>query len=127
MPAPAPANGATASAAATPSSSAPAGSGPPREYLGYRAPRSVHGTNPQFLIEKAIRSRIYDCLYWKSVCFSLSAETLVDEAALRLPCVGGSYGGTLKPTEFLCLALKMLQLQPEEGILREHLGAREFK
>lgn len=125
MPAPTPPQ--EASTAAAPASAPAPSSAPPREYLGYRAPRSVHGTNPQFLIEKTIRSRIYDCLYWKSVCFSLSAETLVDEAALRLPCVGGSYGGTLKPTEFLCLALKMLQLQPEEGILREYLGAREFK
>ncbi|PWN21212.1 PRP38-domain-containing protein [Microstroma glucosiphilum] len=127
MPAPIPTQE-TSTAAASSSATAPtSGPPPPREYLGYRAPRSVHGTNPQFLIEKAIRSRIYDCLYWKSVCFGLSAETLVDEAALRLPCVGGSYGGTLKPTEFLCLALKMLQLQPEEGILREYLGAKEFK
>lgn len=35
--------------------------------------RNVHGTNPQYLIEKIIRSRIYDSKYWKEQCFALTA------------------------------------------------------
>jgi hypothetical protein len=41
---------------------------------------SVHGTNPQNLVEKILRMRIYAHAYWKEHCFALSAETLVDKA-----------------------------------------------
>lgn len=47
--------------------------------------KSIRGTNPQYLIEKIIRSRIYDSKYWKEECFALTAELLVDKAMeLRL-------------------------------------------
>ena len=35
---------------------------------------SVHGTNPQYLVEKIIRTRIYDSKYWKEECFALTGE-----------------------------------------------------
>ena len=41
---------------------------------------SVHGTNPQNLIEKILRSKIYNHRYWKEHCFGLTAESLVDKA-----------------------------------------------
>lgn len=91
-----------------------------------RTAQQIHGTNPQFLIEKVIRSRIYDSLYWKEHCFALTAESLVDKA-VELDCVGGTYGGSQRPTAFLCLALKLLQLQPEREILDAYLEAKEFK
>ncbi|KAJ1967608.1 hypothetical protein IWQ62_001751 [Dispira parvispora] len=87
--------------------------------------RAIHGTNPQFLIEKITRSRIYDSLYWKKECFALTMETLLDKA-VDLPCIGGTYGNQ-KPTEFLCLALKMLQLQPSKDIVLELLRDPDFK
>ena len=34
--------------------------------------QSVKGTNPQHLVEKIIRSRVYDCKYWKEECFALT-------------------------------------------------------
>jgi hypothetical protein len=34
--------------------------------------RNVHGTNPQYLVEKILRAKIYDCRYWKEFCFGLS-------------------------------------------------------
>jgi pre-mRNA-splicing factor 38A len=52
-----------------------------------RGAQSIHGGNPQasplvsqkavltlaqFLIEKVIRSRIYDSMYWKEHCFALT-------------------------------------------------------
>lgn len=47
--------------------------------------KSIRGTNPQYLVEKIIRSRIYDSKYWKEECFALTAELLVDKAMeLRL-------------------------------------------
>lgn len=45
-----------------------------------RDAKSIRGTNPQYLIEKIIRSRIYDAKYWKEECFALTAELLVDKA-----------------------------------------------
>ena len=34
--------------------------------------QTVKGTNPQFLVEKIIRLRVYDCKYWKEECFGLT-------------------------------------------------------
>ncbi|KAJ1976424.1 hypothetical protein H4R35_002710 [Dimargaris xerosporica] len=86
---------------------------------------SIHGTNPQYLVEKITRSRIYDSLYWKEECFALTVETLIDKA-VDLPCIGGVYGNQ-KPTEFLCLLLKLLQLQPSKDIVLEFIRDPEFK
>lgn len=88
--------------------------------------KNVHGTNPQYLIEKIIRSRIYDSKYWKEQCFALTAELLVDKA-MELRYIGGVFGGNIKPTQFLCLTLKMLQIQPEKDIVVEFIKNEEFK
>ncbi|GBM05291.1 Pre-mRNA-splicing factor 38A [Araneus ventricosus] len=88
--------------------------------------QSVRGTNPQYLIEKIIRSRIYDARYWKEECFALSAELLVDKA-MELKYIGGVFGGNIKPTPFLCLVLKMLQIQPEKDIVIEFIRQEDFK
>lgn len=55
----------------------------------------------------------------------MTAESLIDQA-IALRCIGGVYGNQ-RPTEFLCLLLKLLQLQPEKEILIEYLQADEFK
>ncbi|CCM02913.1 uncharacterized protein FIBRA_05027 [Fibroporia radiculosa] len=110
-----------------------------------RGAQAIHGQNPQFLVETVIRNRIYESPYWKEHCFALTgmhilmyarntrdglmnefpAETLIDKA-LELNSIGGVYGNQ-KPTEFLCLLLKLLQIQPEKEILLEYLRADEFK
>ena len=38
---------------------------------------SIKGTNPQYLIEKIIRTRIYDCRFWKEDCFALTGKILL--------------------------------------------------
>ncbi|KAL9845716.1 LOW QUALITY PROTEIN: pre-mRNA-splicing factor 38A [Geothlypis trichas] len=86
---------------------------------------SIHGTNPQYLVEKIIRTRIYESKYWKEECFGLTAELVVDKA-MELKYVGGVYGGNIKPTPFLCLTLKMLQIQPEKDIIVEYKN-EDFK
>ena len=40
---------------------------------------TVHGTNPQYLVEKIIRSRVYESRYWKEECFAVTAELIVDK------------------------------------------------
>jgi pre-mRNA-splicing factor 38A len=69
--------------------------------------KQVHGTNPQFLIEKITRMKIYNDPYTKEHCFAITAETIVDKA-FELRNIGGTYGGNRRPTKFLCLLLKML-------------------
>ncbi|XP_077309454.1 pre-mRNA-splicing factor 38A [Lithobates pipiens] len=87
---------------------------------------SVHGTNPQYLVEKIIRTRIYESKYWKEECFGLTAELVVDKA-MELKFIGGVFGGNIKPTPFLCLTLKMLQIQPEKDIIVEFIKNEDFK
>jgi len=106
---------------------------------------TIKGTNPQYLIEKIIRSRIYDCRYWKEDCFALTgkknrffrfvfykidffflAELVVDKA-VELKYIGGVSGGNIRPSPFLCLILKMLQICPEKDIIVEFIKNEEFK
>lgn len=86
---------------------------------------AVHGTNPQYLVEKITRLKIYNTVYWKEECFGLTAATIIDKA-VELKYYGGTYGGNLIPTKFLCLLLKMLQLQPEKEIVYEFIQNEDF-
>ena len=54
------------------------------------------------------------------------AELLVDKA-MELRYVGGVYSGNIKPAPFLCLTLKMLQIQPEKDIVIEFIKNEDFK
>jgi pre-mRNA-splicing factor 38A len=56
----------------------------------------------------------------------LTAETLVDKA-IQLTHYGGMYGGMQRPTKFICLILKMLQLQPEKEIIIEFIKNEDYK
>ncbi|ETO59273.1 hypothetical protein F444_22356, partial [Phytophthora nicotianae P1976] len=85
-----------------------------------------HGVNPQTLVEKIMRNRIYASIYWKEQCFGLTAETLVDKA-VELQEFGGTFGGNQQPTHFLCLLLKMLQLQPELEVVKQFIENEDYK
>lgn len=88
--------------------------------------KQVHGSNPQFLIEKILRLRIYENRYWKEHCFGLTAETLVDRAVM-LDYMGGSASHNVKPTPFVCLLLKLLQIQPTMDIVFEYIKQEDYK
>ncbi|KAF9607477.1 hypothetical protein IFM89_036074 [Coptis chinensis] len=88
--------------------------------------KNIHGTNPQNLVEKILRSKIYQNTYWKEQCFGLTAETLVDKA-MELDHVGGTFGGNRRPTPFMCLVMKMLQIQPEKDIVVEFIKNEDYK
>jgi len=51
---------------------------------------------------------------------------LVDRA-VELEYIGGTYGGSRKPAPFICLVLKMLQLQPELDIVYEFIKNKDYK
>ncbi|KAI0589023.1 PRP38 domain-containing protein [Pyrenophora tritici-repentis] len=87
---------------------------------GYRG-KLIRGQNPALLFEKGVRERITESYYWKEQCFGLNAATLCDRAA-ELKFIGGTTGINGKPTPFLCLAFKMLQLVPDKDIILEYLN-----
>jgi pre-mRNA-splicing factor 38A len=84
----------------------------------------IRGQNPALLFEKGVRERITESYYWKEQCFGLNAATLCDRAA-DLKFIGGTTGINGKPTPFLCLAFKLLQLVPEKSIILEYLNFRD--
>ncbi|SNX87034.1 related to PRP38A - pre-mRNA-splicing factor [Melanopsichium pennsylvanicum] len=86
---------------------------------------SIHGTNPQHLIEKPVRHRIYESPFWKEHCFALSASTILP-LAVDLHHIGGLVG-LQRPSHFLCLLQKLLQIQPESSIINAYLEAHDFK
>ena len=57
----------------------------------------------QNLVEKILRTKIYNTMYWKEHCFALTAESLVDKA-VELHFVGGTYGGQVSTVP--CLHLR---------------------
>ena len=78
------------------------------------------------MIEKILRLKIYESMFWKEHCFGLTTESLVDKA-VGLNHIGGTFGGQRKPTNFMCLVLKLLQLQPEKEIVVEFIKNEDYK
>lgn len=91
---------------------------------GY-AGQTIHDTNPAYLLEKVARDRITESYYWKEQCFAINEATLCDRA-VEVTFIGGTYG-LQKPTTFLCLTLKLLQLLPDRDIVLEYLYQQNFK
>ncbi|KAL6536415.1 hypothetical protein OROGR_012987 [Orobanche gracilis] len=83
-------------------------------------------TNPQNLVEKILRTKKHQSTYWKEPCFGLTAETLGD-TAMKLDHLGGTHSGNRKPTPFMCLPMKMLQIQPDKEIVVEIITNPEYK
>ncbi|KAL0480274.1 pre-mRNA-splicing factor 38A [Acrasis kona] len=86
----------------------------------------IHGTNAQNLVEKILRNKIMSCTYWKEHCFGLTADTLLDKA-MELQFVGGTFGGNRKPTDFICLLYKLLQITPERDIIVQYITNEHYK
>ena len=47
--------------------------------------------------------------------------------AVALDHVGMTYGTLMKPTDFACLVLKMLQISPGKDIVKEFIRQEDFK
>jgi pre-mRNA-splicing factor 38A len=86
----------------------------------------IHGTNAQNLMEKILRNKILQSIYWKEHCFGLTATTLIPKA-MDLQYVGGTYGGNRKPSEFVCLVFKLLQIVPERDIIIQYVTNEHYK
>mmetsp|Transcript_9451 Transcript_9451/g.18193 ORF Transcript_9451/g.18193 Transcript_9451/m.18193 type:complete len:239 (-) Transcript_9451:63-779(-) len=82
--------------------------------------------NPVFLIDKVVRGKIFNSAYYKEKCFGLNAETLIDRA-VELKAIGSTFGGIRRPTPFLCLVFKLLQIAPEIEIVEKYVKQDDFK
>jgi hypothetical protein len=89
--------------------------------------KSLQGTDPQNLMEYITRQKISDSRFWKEECFGLTAADVLERAAKSLSCIGSSYGANRKPTKFLCLTLKLLQLQPDQELVETFIKQDHFK
>ncbi|OTA82276.1 hypothetical protein M434DRAFT_199412 [Hypoxylon sp. CO27-5] len=96
---------------------------------GSSAALAPNGLNPATIMEKAVRERIVESYFWKEQCFGVNEADIVDRVVDHVSFIGGTYGVTQKPTPFLCLAFKLLQLAPDDSILEEYLsfGGDKFK
>ena len=96
---------------------------------GSSAALAPNGLNPATIMEKAVRDRIIDSYFYKEQCFALNEADIVDRVVEHVSFVAGTYGDSQKPSPFLCLAFKLLQLAPSDEVLHEYLGlgGEEFK
>ena len=87
---------------------------------------SVRGVAPQYLIDTATRRSIYQSNYWNQYCFGVNLVTFVDRAQ-NLNGVGGVYGMFKEPCNFLCLFLKLLELEPSKAVIHAFLNTRPWQ
>jgi pre-mRNA-splicing factor 38A len=86
---------------------------------------TIKGTDPQNLLEKLLRLRIWESRYWKEHCFALTAATILPKV-LDIRGVGSTFGPAHKPCPFMCLVLKLLQIQPPKEIVAEYILSDEI-
>lgn len=96
---------------------------------GSSATLAPNGLNPATIMEKAVRERIVDSYFYMEQCFGVNEADIVDRVVEHVSFIGGVGGIVQKPTPFLCLAFKLLQLAPSDAVLREYLafGGEKFK
>lgn len=96
---------------------------------GSSAALAPNGLNPATIMEKAVKDRIVDSYFYKEQCFALNEADIIDRVVEHVSFIGGTYGVTQKPSPFLCLAFKLLELGPSDAILNEYLqyGGEAFK
>ncbi|KAG5987313.1 hypothetical protein E4U54_005043 [Claviceps lovelessii] len=96
---------------------------------GSNAALAPNGLNPATIMEKAVRDRIIESHFYIEQCFALNEADIVDRVVEHVSFVGGTYGDSQKPSPFLCLAFKLLELGPSDDVLAEYLsyGGEQFK
>ena len=77
-------------------------------------------------VELILRNRVFNSYYWKEKCFGLTSETIIDKI-LELKYIGGMNHSSNQPTDFICLFIKLLQLNPSEEIIDEYLSEPDLK
>ncbi|KAK1242732.1 hypothetical protein MKX08_005544 [Trichoderma sp. CBMAI-0020] len=96
---------------------------------GSNAALAPNGLNPATIMEKAVKDRIVDSYFYKEQCFALNEADIIDRVVEHVSFIGGTHGASQKPSPFLCLAFKLLELAPSDAIIQEYLsyGGEHFK
>ncbi|KAG6019019.1 hypothetical protein E4U41_003445 [Claviceps citrina] len=96
---------------------------------GSNAALAPNGLNPATIMEKAVRDRIVESHFYMEQCFAVNEADIVDRVVEHVSFVGGTYGDAQKPSPFLCLAFKLLELGPGDDVLEQYLsyGGEHFK
>jgi pre-mRNA-splicing factor 38A len=87
---------------------------------------ALHGTDPQNLMEYIFHQKIHDSQYWKEECFGLTVVNVL-EKAFQLQNIREPFDANHQPTKFLCLVLKLLQIQPKGNLMDEFISQEDFK
>lgn len=72
----------------------------------------MHGVDPQTLVQKILRERIYASAFWQEHLLNFPLEACLDKLSVHY--VGGAYANQ-RPCPFLCVLLKLLQ-QGAQGV-----------
>jgi pre-mRNA-splicing factor 38A len=96
---------------------------------GSSAALAPNGLNPATIMEKAVKDRIVESYFYQEQCFALNEADIVDRVVEHVRFIGGTQGDNQKPTPFLCLAFKLLELAPSDEVLDAYLayGGEHFK
>ena len=96
---------------------------------GTSAALAPNGLNPATIMEKAVKDRIVDSYFYKEQCFAVNEADIVDRVVEHVRFIGGTHGASQKPSPFLCLAFKLLELSPSDAVLDAYLrhGGDHFK
>ncbi|RDA95349.1 hypothetical protein CP533_3445 [Ophiocordyceps camponoti-saundersi (nom. inval.)] len=96
---------------------------------GTTATLAPNGLNPATIMEKAVRDRITNSYFYQEQCFFANEADIVESVVQHVNFIGGTHGADQKPSPFLCLAFKLLELAPGDDVLAEYLahGGEEFK
>ncbi|KAF6834237.1 pre-mRNA-splicing factor 38a [Colletotrichum plurivorum] len=103
----------------------------PRRFLDGRGAVALapNGENPARIMEKAVNDRIVDSYFYLAHCGKLNEADVVDCVVDHVNFIGGTYGASQKPSPFLCVAFRLLQLAPGDDVLEAYLrrGGERFK
>ncbi|PHH76558.1 hypothetical protein CDD80_1419 [Ophiocordyceps camponoti-rufipedis] len=96
---------------------------------GTKVALAPNGLNPATIMEKAVRDRISNSYFYQEQCFFANEADVVDRVVEYVSFIGGTHGADQKPSPFLCLAFKLLELAPDEDVLETYLsyGGSRFK
>lgn len=85
-----------------------------------------YSSDPQHLIPPTARSAVYASIYWNRCCFGVCVADVV-HLSVNLRYLSGLDTDTQRPSPFLCLLQKLLQLSPDLAEISVFLKQREFK
>lgn len=94
----------------------------------------MYGKNPQSLVDQIVRNKVYSNIYWKEKLAGVNGRAILLNLALDIidraedvKYIAGTYGGMRKPSKFLCLLIKLLQINPEKDIVLAFIQSNQNK